>query len=230
MTRIQKSQNEECWTLSPNRTNTHSAKHDLWSEGVGDIDDSTGIGREGKKSLDPVGALWNKAPRRMGKKTRQNKKVREDVGTKLRGVRSKRNNYPKNPRHLSRVEQRQKRWSLLSGLGRLPKRSESWSTTQLINSLTFWSTHWPFQPPSREPFWYPSGRYKYRDDRQDHLAGTSCSQKDWVVYYESRNRDPKTRPIYECRCDERLKTKSEKSTRLGYTGLLGELEHLKIKG
>ncbi len=28
----------------------------------------------------------------------------------------------------------------------------------------------------------------------------------------------KTRPIYERRCDERLKTKSEKSTRLGYTG------------
>jgi hypothetical protein len=39
----------------------------------------------------------------------------------------------------------------------------------------------------------------------------------------------KTRPICECRCDERLKTESEKSTRLGYTGLLGELEHLKIK-
>jgi hypothetical protein len=49
------------------------------------------------------------------------------------------------------------------------------------------------------------------------------------VYYESRNRDLKTRPIYVCRCDERLKTKSEKSTLLGYTGFLGELEHLRIK-
>jgi hypothetical protein len=39
----------------------------------------------------------------------------------------------------------------------------------------------------------------------------------------------KTRPIYECRCDERLKTKAEESTRLAYTGLLVELEHLKIK-
>ncbi len=46
MTRIQKSQNEECWTLSPNPTNTHSAKHEIWREGVTDIDDSTGIGRE----------------------------------------------------------------------------------------------------------------------------------------------------------------------------------------
>ena len=35
--------------------------------------------------------------------------------------------------------------------------------------------------------------------------------------------------IYECRYDERLKTKVEESTRLTYTGLLGELEHLKIK-
>jgi hypothetical protein len=31
--------------------------------------------------------------------------------------------------------------------------------------------------------------------------------------------------MYECRCDERLKTKYVKSTRLSYTGLLGELEH-----
>jgi hypothetical protein len=38
------------------------------------------------------------------------------------------------------------------------------------------------------------------------------------VYYESRKRDLKTRTIYECWCDERLKTKDEKSTLLGYTG------------
>jgi hypothetical protein len=50
-----------------------------------------------------------------------------------------------------------------------------------------------------------------------------------VVYYESIKSELKRRPIYECRCDERLKTKPEKSTRLGYTGLLGELEHLQIK-
>ncbi len=54
-----------------------------------------------------------------------------------------------------------------------------------------------------------------------------------VVYYESIKREVKIKPIYECRCDERLKTKVEESTRLTYTGtctgLLGELEHLKIK-
>ena len=38
-----------------------------------------------------------------------------------------------------------------------------------------------------------------------------------------------TSPINVCRCDERLKTKDEESTWLGYTGLVGELEHLKTK-
>jgi len=50
-----------------------------------------------------------------------------------------------------------------------------------------------------------------------------------VVLYESIKGDVKKRPIYECRCDERLKTKSEGSTRLAYTGLIGGLEHLKIE-
>ena len=35
--------------------------------------------------------------------------------------------------------------------------------------------------------------------------------------------------VYVCRYDERLKTKVEESTRLVYTGWLGELEHLRIK-
>jgi hypothetical protein len=35
--------------------------------------------------------------------------------------------------------------------------------------------------------------------------------------------------MYECRYDERLKTKDEESTRLVYTGSLVELEYLKIK-
>jgi hypothetical protein len=32
------------------------------------------------------------------------------------------------------------------------------------------------------------------------------------VYYGSITREVKTRPTYECRCDERLKTKAEEST------------------
>ena len=42
-------------------------------------------------------------------------------------------------------------------------------------------------------------------------------------------RELKTRPTHECRCDERLKTKAEESTRLASTGLHRELEQLKIK-
>ena len=34
---------------------------------------------------------------------------------------------------------------------------------------------------------------------------------------------------YECRCDERLQTKTMNFTRLSYTGLVVELEHLKIE-
>ena len=44
-----------------------------------------------------------------------------------------------------------------------------------------------------------------------------------VVYYESIKLELNIRLMYECHCDERLKTKAEGSTRLEYTGLLGEL-------
>ena len=39
----------------------------------------------------------------------------------------------------------------------------------------------------------------------------------------------KIRCIYECRCDERLQTKTKEFTHLTYTGLVVELEHLKIE-
>jgi hypothetical protein len=42
--------------------------------------------------------------------------------------------------------------------------------------------------------------------------------KTVVVCYESIKRELKRRPIYEWRCDERLKTIAEGSTRLAYTG------------
>ncbi len=50
-----------------------------------------------------------------------------------------------------------------------------------------------------------------------------------LVYYESIKRDLKIKPISECRYYERLKTKTEEYTHLTWTGLFGELEHLKIK-
>jgi hypothetical protein len=51
----------------------------------------------------------------------------------------------------------------------------------------------------------------------------------FFIMNESIKRELKTRLVYECRYDERLKTKDEKSVRLTYTGLVGEVEHLKIK-
>ena len=41
-----------------------------------------------------------------------------------------------------------------------------------------------------------------------------------VIYYESMKRELKRRLIYEYRCDERLKTKTEESTRFGDIGLV----------
>jgi hypothetical protein len=43
---------------------------------------------------------------------------------------------------------------------------------------------------------------------------------DFFVYYESIKRELKIKSIYECRCDERLQTKTRKLqevTRLAYT-------------
>ena len=51
----------------------------------------------------------------------------------------------------------------------------------------------------------------------------------WVVYYESIKRMLKIKCIYECRCYERLQTKTKEFTCLTYTGLVVELEHLKIE-
>ncbi len=45
---------------------------------------------------------------------------------------------------------------------------------------------------------------------------------EFFLYYESIKGELKTQPIHECRCDERLKTKTEESTHL-------ILDHLKIK-
>jgi hypothetical protein len=50
--------------------------------------------------------------------------------------------------------------------------------------------------------------------------------KRTVVYYESMKRNL-LKPIYECWCNGRLQTK--RFTRLAHTGLVVELEDLKIK-
>jgi hypothetical protein len=59
------------------------------------------------------------------------------------------------------------------------------------------------------------------------LVTTGCY--NFVSYESIKREELQIKPLYECRCDERLKTKDEESTRLIYTGLIGELEHLKIE-
>ena len=63
-----------------------------------------------------------------------------------------------------------------------------------------------------------TGTPKDRDDVNKRDAETVI--QSIVVYYESIKREPKIRGIYECRCDERLQTKSKEFTRLAYTGLV----------
>jgi hypothetical protein len=66
-------------------------------------------------------------------------------------------------------------------------------------------------------------------DRYDSRSDPGINGHFHFVYYEWTKREIKIKPIDECRCDERLKTKVEESTHLGYTGFLGELEHLEIE-
>jgi hypothetical protein len=65
----------------------------------------------------------------------------------------------------------------------------------------------------------------------DHnCSGDSRNSEIVFLYYEEGGqRDLNTRLIYECRCDERLKAKTERSTRLTYTVLCGGQIPLKIK-
>jgi hypothetical protein len=52
---------------------------------------------------------------------------------------------------------------------------------------------------------------------------------DFLFFYEKMKRDLNRILIYKCRCDERLRAKSEGSTRLVYTGLRWGQERLKIQ-
>jgi hypothetical protein len=73
--------------------------------------------------------------------------------------------------------------------------------------------------------------YKLRDLRASHtLVSMTPNQMDtaatccllWIDEAKAN-----VKPIYECRCNGRLQTK--RSTRLSHTGLVVELEYLKIK-
>ncbi len=65
--------------------------------------------------------------------------------------------------------------------------------------------------------------------RHSNIGFVFNSRFIFVVYYESLKRALKTKTTYGYRCDERLKTNVEESTRLACTPLCSELEHLKIE-
>jgi len=73
--------------------------------------------------------------------------------------------------------------------------------------------------------------YHSKQDRKKRNSTILCVPDHLldVVYYESIKRDLNIKPTCECRCDGRLQTKTKRFTRLSYTGLVVELEHLKIK-
>ncbi len=51
----------------------------------------------------------------------------------------------------------------------------------------------------------------------EHLLFCKIEGECVVVYYESIKRELQIRCIYECRCDERLQSKTKEFTHLGYT-------------
>ena len=67
------------------------------------------------------------------------------------------------------------------------------------------------------------------DKTKEVCEGDGGESESFFVHYESIKRQLKIRCIYECRCDERLRTKTKEFTHLVYTGLVVELEHLKIE-
>ena len=60
-------------------------------------------------------------------------------------------------------------------------------------------------------FYYQSKRLVNNPDPMESIRHTVSNQVGCFVYHESTKRELQIRPIHECRCDERLKTKSEES-------------------
>ena len=73
-----------------------------------------------------------------------------------------------------------------------------------------------------------AARRKWKNPPTVCCADWTPEAANLFVYNESIKRKLKIKCKYECRCYERLQTKTKGFTRLAYTGLVVELEHLKI--
>jgi hypothetical protein len=107
------------------------------------------------------------------------------------------------------------------------KTSQTSSKQKLQNHPT------PSAPPAhrRQSSPYPSTMpTNAKIDSENRINISTLDMSPLVVYYESIKREPKIRGIYECRCDERLQSKTKEFTRLPYTTIY-LLERIKaIKG
>ena len=72
-------------------------------------------------------------------------------------------------------------------------------------------------------------RDKDEVNKREIHEGKLVFPRNFCVYYESIKRKLKIKCMYECRCYERLQTKTKEFTCLVYTGLVVKLEHLEIK-
>ena len=59
-------------------------------------------------------------------------------------------------------------------------------------------------------------------DSEVNITTLRCTHNLFICFYETIKREWNKRLIYRCRCDERLKSKGERSTRLTYTVLCGD--------
>ena len=80
--------------------------------------------------------------------------------------------------------------------------------------------------------WHSEGKQKDRRRNIVDLGSIPPVESYPVFYFEQQDKVRVTAlqgiHICGCRYNERLNSKTVGSTRLGYTGLCGELEHLKI--
>ena len=98
-------------------------------------------------------------------------------------------------------------------------------TGSLGNSPIFWSFRSSVSKccgntrtnETREWYKRPRGKINWWRNPYDRFFRQNQTHNRLFVYYESIKCELKIKPIYECRCDETLKTKGEEFTRLVYT-------------
>jgi len=85
-----------------------------------------------------------------------------------------------------------------------PEVCSSFSQDFCNQGLSSWLNKMKFPDESLH---YPKKVFTFHTQRQQQQK--FIFEKETIVYYESIKRELKIKPIYECRCDERLQTKTK---------------------